>query len=86
MRARPQRRGRASQYMRAMRERRREGETPRCGANTITVAMVGKECEWRVPEWALRYIRAGKVVQRNTNIIRHNGGNKEARGKKKARE
>eukprot|EP00903_Cladosiphon_okamuranus_P015607 g14411.t1 len=36
----------------------REGKTPRCYANTIPVTMVGKE--WRVPERALRYIRAGK--------------------------
>eukprot|EP00903_Cladosiphon_okamuranus_P009144 g8737.t1 len=61
----------------------REGKTPRCYANTIPVTMVGKE--WRVPEWALRYIRAGKVVQRNTNNQRHNGANKKARVKGNAR-
>eukprot|EP00903_Cladosiphon_okamuranus_P011710 g11013.t1 len=61
----------------------REGKTPRCYANTIPVTMVGKE--WRVPEWTLRYIRAGKVVQRNTNNQRHNGANKKARVKGNAR-
>lgn len=61
----------------------RKGKTPRCYANTIPVAMVGKE--WRVPEWALRYIREGKVVRRNTNNDRHNGAPEKQRAKRNAR-
>lgn len=61
----------------------RKGKTPRCYANTIPVAMVGKE--WCMPEWALRYIREGKVVRRNTNNDRHNGAPEKKRAKRNAR-
>eukprot|EP00752_Nemacystus_decipiens_P005766 g5215.t1 len=61
----------------------RNGKTPRCYASTIPVVEVGKE--WLVPKWALVYIRAGKVVQRNTNNTRHDGHVEKARVKTNAR-
>lgn len=61
----------------------REGKTPRCYANTIPVAMVGKE--WLVPEWALRYIREGSSGETPTTADTTNGANEKKRAKRNAR-
>jgi len=43
---------------------------PWCGiGGTVPVVLVG--VEWRVAKWALPFIKARKVVQRNTDIQRH---------------
>eukprot|EP00752_Nemacystus_decipiens_P015927 g14234.t1 len=43
---------------------------PWCGiGGTVPVVLVG--VEWRVAKWALPFIKARKVVQRNTNNQRH---------------
>lgn len=61
----------------------RDGKTPACVASTVPVVKVGEK--WLVPEWALRYIRAGNVVRNGTNNQRHNGAKEKARVKRKAR-
>ena len=61
-----------------------EGERPpRCHASTIPVITMGKE--WLVPEWALRYMREGKVVQMDTDNEGHNGAPHKTRAKRNAR-
>lgn len=54
---------------------------PWCGiGGTVPVIKVGKEC--RVAKWALKYIKEGKVVPRNTDNSRHGRLPKGSKAKK----
>lgn len=49
----------------------------------VPVVWDGAGKTWLVLKWALKYIKAGKVVQRATNNQQHNGAPQRSRAKKK---